>query len=182
MRSLTKQEDQIVPFPFITAYQRPTMLSPKPNFLLLLSLVFQTAQGMLDYSTGFPCNDNSISLNPGPRAFPQLVENDDDDQCTLRMSPDQVGRSVSAFTSYTFGNGNNQYAFDTTFTYQLSGIMNGIGDGIAFVLHQDSRGTGALANGGGDLGVYGSGIIRPAIVVELDTCAYIYIIMEPYHN
>lgn len=151
------------------------MLSRTPNhytlpfFFLLLS--WNPIDGvLLDYSTGFVCNDNVLSLNPGPRAFPRLVENTDDGFCTLRMSPDSLGRTVSAFAAVTLDN--DDYAFDTTFTYQFSGLLNGVGDGIAFVMHQDTRGTSALASGGGDLGVYGEGMITPAIVVEIDTCTY----------
>lgn len=42
-------------------------------------------------------------------------------------------------------------------------------DGMAFVMHTDSRGTSALASAGGGIGYGGGNKISPSVVVELDT-------------
>jgi hypothetical protein len=87
--------------------------------------------------------------------------------CLLRMSPDNTGRAVSAWLPYRMNGG---YAFTTTFTYRISGADNGSGDGLAFGIHQDPRGTVALGAGGGNLGIYGANMIMPGLFVEIDTC------------
>jgi hypothetical protein len=134
----------------------------------------------IDFSAGFSCdNDDNdgLDLNINGRAYPRLVPTTSDPTvCQLRLSPDQVGRAVSAFVPFRFPGPmpvETTYAFMTRFTYQISGITNGIGDGLAFVMHQSPSGDDALGKAGGSLGVYG-GDIAPALVVEFDTCKYKY--------
>lgn len=53
--------------------------------------------------------------------------------------------------------------------YRIFGEEFGSADGMAFVMHQDPRGTGAVGAGGGFLGVYGDNAITNALVIEFDT-------------
>jgi Bacterial lectin len=144
--------------------------------LLLLDVTAAQPVTSVDYSTGFPCGGNTnnlLDLNMGGRSYPQLVADARGNvptTCLLRLSPDQVGRAVSAFLPYAFPFTSTRYAFEVEFTYRISGINNGIGDGIAYVIHQDPRGDDALGAAGGSLGVYGATIVAPALVVEFDTC------------
>jgi Bacterial lectin len=124
----------------------------------------------VNYGTGFPCTGSPLRLNPGPRAFPQLITTSSaSNLCLLRLTPDNTGRAVSAWLPYRMSTG---YAFTTTFTYSITGSNNGEGDGLAFGVHMDPRGIGALGEGGGSLGIYGANMIMPGLFVEIDTCAY----------
>jgi hypothetical protein len=87
--------------------------------------------------------------------------------CLLRLTPDNTARAVSAFLPYRM---NGAYAFETTFTFAISGDDNGVGDGLAFAIHQDPRGTSALGGDGGNLGIYGSNMIQTGVFVEFDSC------------
>jgi len=57
-------------------------------------------------------------------------------------------------------------SFEIRFKVYLGVKDDNGADGIAFVLHNDSRGVGALGGGGGDLGYSG---ISPSVAVEIDT-------------
>ena len=52
---------------------------------------------------------------------------------------------------------------------RISQPNSGGADGMAFVMHTDPRGPGALATAGGGIGYGGGNNIAPSVVVELDT-------------
>jgi MYXO-CTERM domain-containing protein len=52
---------------------------------------------------------------------------------------------------------------------RISQVNAGGADGMAFVMHTDPRGAGALATAGGGIGYGGGNNITPSVVVELDT-------------
>lgn len=144
-------------------------------FLVASSLLGRDVSAQLtnevDFSDGFDCLSNGIQLN-GNRPFPSMVPNGVNDQCTLQLTSDKAERrSVSAFSALSFDN--SALWFESRFRYRIFGSSAGTADGIAFVLHQDVRAQGAVGGDGGELGVYGSSIIKPALVVELDTCKLI---------
>ncbi len=60
-----------------------------------------------------------------------------------------------------------QNGFETTFRFVISSQAL-MGDGFAFVIHNDSDGASALGAGGSDLG-YGGGNITNGIAIEFDT-------------
>jgi Bacterial lectin len=126
----------------------------------------------IDFSDGFDCASAGIQLN-GNRPFPVMVPNGVNTKCTLQFTSDKAEqRAVSAFSPLTFDS--PLLWFQSRFRYSIYGSAAGRADGIAFVVHQDVRGLGALGGSGGNIGVYGSSstIIKPALVVELDTCKY----------
>ncbi|KAL7561515.1 hypothetical protein ACA910_015700 [Epithemia clementina (nom. ined.)] len=65
---------------------------------------------------------------------------------------------------------NADMAFSMSVGYRLFSTANGDGgEGMAFVIHQDSRGLTALGGSGGSLGVHGPRAINPGFIIEWDT-------------
>lgn len=65
--------------------------------------------------------------------------------------------------------------FNTVFTFQFSNLGGGGADGMTFVIHNDPRGTAAIASAGGEM-AYGAAPTAPvgtaianSLVLELDT-------------
>ena len=53
--------------------------------------------------------------------------------------------------------------------FSQGGVFRVAGDGLVFVMHNDSRGNSALGSSGGYLGSYGPDGIQNGLFVELDT-------------
>lgn len=84
----------------------------------------------------------------------------------LRLTPNVNTQAGSAFydTAFTI---DGSTSFSTEFQFQLTGSDGTAGaDGFAFVIHNDSRGTGAIGGTGGAVGYSG---ISNSIAVEFDT-------------
>ena len=89
----------------------------------------------------------------------------------LRVVPDAGSQAGSVFWSTPLS---TQVSFNTQFQIQISGVNSPSyrSDGMAFVIHADSRADTALGTGGGAMG-YGGGAqanpaITPSVVVEFD--------------
>jgi Bacterial lectin len=120
----------------------------------------------INYGNGINC-DAPLTLNMGGRAYPRLIPINK--TCFLQMTTDDaVGRASSAFAQFRFLKVDN-YDFTVRFDYRMFGPSQGIGDGLAFVMHHDRRGGAAVGGVGGNLGVYGATVISPAIVFEFDS-------------
>ena len=76
---------------------------------------------------------------------------------------------MGAFVPYDFEEDNTGLEFCMTIGYRIYGEEFGSADGMAFVMHQDPRGTAAVGQGGGFLGVYGDNAITNSLVIEFDT-------------
>jgi Bacterial lectin len=81
----------------------------------------------------------------------------------------------AAMLPYRFSTTNPGKSFSTRIGYRIYGPLRGSADGMTFVLHQDPRGITAQGLGGGNMGVYnqyvsGGAGIKPALVIEFDTC------------
>ncbi|CAB9525543.1 L-type lectin-domain containing receptor kinase [Seminavis robusta] len=135
----------------------------------------------INFRDGFPCDDPPFTLNRSPTndPFPLYIPTTENpDLCFLRMSEDvgsgdldQPGFSSTAFLDLTFDADNPNRVFSMNIGYRVYGADEGSADGMAFVIHQDSRGKSALGAGGGSMGIYaedGTGI-QPALVIEWDT-------------
>jgi hypothetical protein len=92
----------------------------------------------------------------------------------LRVVPSVLSQRGAAYysTPVTVENG-----FDTTFTFQTSAPSGGGADCVAFIVHNDPRGTAAIGNHAGAMG-YGAFATSPpgtaianSLVVEFDTFA-----------
>jgi len=126
----------------------------------------------IEFEEGFPC-EFGLTFNPPNEAYPQMLRNENNNLCTLRMTPDAGAHmAASAFTTHEFESTNTGLVFEMSLGYRIYGPNAGSADGVAFVMHQDPRGVNALGAGGGFMGVYGSGstAIHPALVIEMDTC------------
>lgn len=152
--------------------------------LLLSSLsqyqvVLAQITNQVDFSDGFNCNADGIQLN-GNRPFPDMISNGVNDKCTLQLTSDKAEpRAVSAFSVLEFDESN--FYFQSRFRYRIFGSTTGSADGIAFVVHQDVRAQSALGDSGGKMGVYGANIIKPALVIEFDTCKlHVLLLVTPW--
>ena len=93
----------------------------------------------------------------------------------LQLTPDAPSRAGSAFLTMPFDFGFRS-GFETSFEFRIGGLNGGgaLGaDGLAFVIHGDARGAGAIGGSGGGLGlgmdsVSGAGI-TPSLAIEFDT-------------
>lgn len=148
----------------------------------LLSLLFGTNAQIftsVNFDKGIPC-DAPITLNTGGRALPRFVPVNK--TCFIQMTTDDaVARGSTAFLPFRF-NVANVFDFTVRFKYRMFGRALDIGDGLAFVLHNDPRGPTALGGLGGQLGIYGTGLITPAIVVEFDSGKSNPIFCFPMHR
>ena len=99
----------------------------------------------------------------------------------LRLTPDIASQAGSVFLSSPVTI-NQETSFRTEFTFQMSGQnqRDMRSDGLAFVIHSDSRGATALGHSGGALGFGidkgdsypsepGQTPISPSIAIEFDT-------------
>jgi hypothetical protein len=61
--------------------------------------------------------------------------------------------------------------FDTTFTFQITQVVNAGADGLVFVVHNDPRGTAAMGSLGYAMGYGGGGgyAIQDSLAIEIDT-------------
>jgi hypothetical protein len=125
---------------------------------------------IIDNGDGF-CNNpftlnGEINNNTPDLEFPKYLG--PETGCILRLTDDKsIVRATSAFLPMTMKN--SDFAFSMSIGYRVYGKSAGTADGMVFVMHQDPRGVKALGNAGGDLGVYGSKKIKPALVIEWDT-------------
>ena len=101
-------------------------------------------------------------------------------QSVLRITPAIANQSGSAFRAV---NMSGDYSFSTMFDFRLHGGAGGpdvtgdpLGaDGMLFVLHQDTRGTAARGEPGGNMGFFAAATnvttprITPALAIEFDT-------------
>lgn len=101
-----------------------------------------------------------------------LVGNAQQSGNLLRVSPAAGNQSGVAYHGVPVRVANG---FDTSFDFQFSGFGAGGADGMTFIIHNDPRGSAAIASGGGEL-AYGAIAGAPAgtaiansLVVELDT-------------
>lgn len=89
----------------------------------------------------------------------------------LRLVPDLGSQAGTAFWSTQL---TTQASFETSFRFQISGTQSTSlrSDGMAFVIHDDARGSAALGIGGGALGYsyeQTSGPeITPSVLIEFD--------------
>jgi len=100
------------------------------------------------------------------------------DGSVLQLTPDKASKAGTGFLKSTLIQGPNS-SFRTQFQFAIRGI-NGDGlhgsDGLAFVMHSDSRGSMALGNPGEGLG-FGINLttsdpvdeVKPSVAVEFDT-------------
>lgn len=134
---------------------------------------------MLSFGEGFDCANSTVKgtfqLNGGSAfPYPQLIPfntSDPESQCFIRMTPDTASPfASSAFLPFQFEESNPDKSFSMTIGYRMFGSAAGAGDGMAFVMHQDTRGVNALGGAGSSLGVYSPNPIFPALIIEWDTC------------
>ena len=90
----------------------------------------------------------------------------------LRVTPSALSQRGTAFYGTPVS---VVYGFDTTFTFSFTSPVSGGGDGLAFIIQNDPRGTAALGNHASAMG-YGAFATSPAgtaiansIAIELDT-------------
>lgn len=169
-------------FPTIAVATIEPTSAPSTQLPTALPSTTPTMAPEINFRNGFPCDDNPFTINQqGNGAFPQLVQNDatatDPSLCFLRMTDDlDGGLAATAFLPLTFDATNTNRQFSMTIGYRVFGSIATVGDGMAFILHQDPRGVAAISTGGGALGVYadpndpaaGVGLQR-ALVIEWDT-------------
>ena len=134
---------------------------------------------VVDNRNGFPCDgtvdmgdtDAQFTLNRSPTnytypGFVPLDESDPESLCFLRLTDDEFGPvAVSAWLPFTFSSPNN-LDFSMTIGYRIFGEQEESADGMAFLIHQDNAGLGALGFDGGGIGYMN---IQNALVVEWDT-------------
>jgi hypothetical protein len=82
-------------------------------------------------------------------------------QNTIVITPNQTSRKGAMWASEKINLSNPFYV-------EMSLVL-GSGDGVAFVLQNDNRGTTAIGDNGAGLGAYGPGYINRAIALEFDT-------------
>jgi hypothetical protein len=92
----------------------------------------------------------------------------------LRLTPSEAAQAGSAFLAETVRLPAD-FAFETDFRFRIHDHWHdGSADGLAFVLHADSRGASALGHTGGSMGYGGEANtgperITPSLCVEFDT-------------
>lgn len=154
-----------------------TPTNPKLPSEPINALTFDCASG--DGGVGLALQGEGATPTDEPVAiqYPQWMPSETGPSCFLRLTSDvmdSVKKAVSAFVPFQFADNNPNLAFSTTFGYRIYRESPGIlGDGFAFVLHQDPRGTSALGGFGGGLGVHawsGRVAIYPSLAIEFDTC------------
>jgi glucose/arabinose dehydrogenase len=99
---------------------------------------------------------------------PEVVTNGNASKAgnNLRLTPDANSQVGSAFYNRAL-QVDGSTSFNTQFQFQLSGGQgSGGADGFTFVLHNDSRGAGAIGAGGGSVGYAGIG---RSLAIEFDT-------------
>eukprot|EP00567_Pseudictyota_dubia_P013531 CAMPEP_0197449108 /NCGR_PEP_ID=MMETSP1175-20131217/20139_1 /TAXON_ID=1003142 /ORGANISM="Triceratium dubium, Strain CCMP147" /LENGTH=1253 /DNA_ID=CAMNT_0042981119 /DNA_START=687 /DNA_END=4448 /DNA_ORIENTATION=+ len=123
-----------------------------------------------DQENTYPMWVRSFSSNPRLKQSESFYTTD---TCFIRLTPDNVGElATSAFIPFTFEPLNIDHNFSLSVAYRIYGDTSGAADGIAFVMHQDPRGTSALGGVGKGMGVYKAyhrEAIKPSFVIELDT-------------
>ena len=130
----------------------------------------------LDFETGFCSSHPDFHLNGNKPSYPSYL---DSDGCALRLTSDHdQGSMATAYLPLTV----HSTSWSTHIKYRIYGDHHGTADGMAFIMQQDPRGQGALGAGtGGYFGVYStaggstavgndSDTVKPAIVVEMDSC------------
>jgi len=138
---------------------------------------------VVNYSNGFTCDDNNSSfagdfhLNANAQCT-SVLKDDGGISSFLRLTPAANGQFGTAFVPFTFSDCNKNNNTDYSFFWQIKyRFVNGKGDGMALILHQDPNGTSALGSSGGLLGVYRadnptspstSRFIANAVVIEMD--------------
>jgi hypothetical protein len=90
----------------------------------------------------------------------------------LRVTPSLSGMTSSVLTDQAV---NVNGSFDTSFAFQITQLINGGADGLAFVIANDPRGATAMGDGGTSMG-YGweassppTAAIANSLVIEIDT-------------
>ena len=106
-----------------------------------------------NYSPDFSTNQNLMTLNGNTNGVPQFVS-PAEGPTVLRLTPNVGNRVAAAWFNVQQP---VQNGFTTTFTFQLTNPSTPPADGIAFVIQNDSRKTGAIGFIGGNGGALGYG-------------------------
>jgi hypothetical protein len=129
----------------------------------------------IDFTNGFCVDPKPFQLNGN--FMPLYPQYTDAANCPLRLTKECLTHTRSS--AYLEVDLCNMNEFSASFTYRIysgwddeDGCLDvSTNDGLAFVIHQDSRGVNALGGDGPDLGVYdvdGSGGTANALVIEMD--------------
>ena len=107
-----------------------------------------------NYSPDFSTNQNLMNLNGNTNGLPAFSKDTPSSPTVLRLTPSAGNRVAAAWFNVQQP---VQNGFTTTFTFQLTNPSDTPADGIAFVIQNDTRKTGAIGFIGGNGGALGYG-------------------------